>query len=393
MNKLSLKILFLLLPVLFVSSAAQGNELSGFMEYESRIFFHDPKYRHQQGCDSSIALQPEYYHEWENGSSFIFVPFGRFDSTDSERTHFDIRELNYLWLGDDWELRAGVGKVFWGTTEFVHLVDIINQTDLVENIDEEEKLGQPMFHLSVPRDWGVVDMFVLLWFRERTFPGQKGRLRTALEVDTDKARYQSSTEEHHPDFALRYSNTLSDCDFGIYHFMGTGREPLLHQEQDDLIPYYEQINQTGLDVQYVAGEWLWKLESLYRNGRIDNIFATVFGFEYTFVGLADSRMDLGVIGEYAYDERDQEATTIFQNDIMVGTRLTANDQQSSELLVGLVQDVDNSAHALSVEASRRIGSNCKLILEAWTFINSPKDDPLASAQRDDFLRLQLAFYF
>ena len=41
----------------------------------------------------------------------------------------------------DWSLSIGLGKVFWGVTEFNHLVDVINQTDLVEGIDGEAKLG------------------------------------------------------------------------------------------------------------------------------------------------------------------------------------------------------------------------------------------------------------
>ena len=379
--------------ILFIVPVARAHELSGRMEVEGRFFFHDPLFQGQDYYNGSVALEPEYYHEWETGSSFTFVPFARFDSGDSRRTHFDIRELNYLWLDDAWELRVGVAKVFWGTTEFVHLVDIINQTDLVEDIDGEDKLGQPMVHLSVPRDWGVMDMFVLPWFRERTFPGTPGRLRTALEVDAEHARYESSTEDRHPDFALRYSHTIGNWDFGIYHFMGTTREPRFIRRFDQLIPCYDQINQTGLDMQFVSGQWLWKLESIYRFGQQSSFLATVCGFEYTIVTLGETQMDLGLIGEYAFDDRGSGAMTIYQNDVMCGLRLTANDPASSELLVGLIQEIDDPATAVSIEASRRIGSNCKLMLESWTFLNAPGSDPLASLLRDDFLRLQLAYYF
>jgi len=383
---------------LTIAPRAQAGELSGLIELEGRFFFDNALFDKQEKCNGSIALEPEYYHEWENGSSFTFVGFARFDSVDSRRSHFDIRELNYLHLADEWELCVGIDKIFWGTTEFVHLVDIINQTDFVEDIDEEDKLGQPMIHLSVPQEEAVLDMFVLPWFRERTFPGRKGRFRSALQVDTDNPRYESAAEEHHVDFALRYSQTIGDWDFGIYHFIGTSREPSLVPELDNngqevLIPFYEQINQTGLDAQVVVGQWLWKLESLYRSGQEDDFFAGVCGFEYTFVALGETGMDLGVIGEYAFDDRDAEATTIYQNDVMGGLRLTANDAASSELLVGFIQDMNSSARAISLEASRRIGSNCKLMLEAWAFLDPPVDDPLANLRQDDFLRVQLAYYF
>ena len=326
------------------------------------------------------------------------MPFGRLDSADSERTHFDIRELNYLWPTDDWELRLGVGKVFWGVTEFVHLVDIINQTDLVENIDEEEKLVQPMVHVSAPRDWGVLDLFLLPVFRERTFPGRKGRLRSALVVDTDHTLYESDDEEHHVDFAVRYSNTIGDWDFGIYHFVGTGREPTLLPGADKkgravLTPFYEQINQTGLDVQFVAGQWLWKLESLYRTGQGDGFFASVGGCEYSLVGVAETGMDLGLIGEYAYDDRGDNATTAYENDAMFGLRLAVNDADGTELLAGLIQDLDSPSRALSIEASRRFGSNWKLSLQAWGFLDSAADDLLFNVRDDDFIQVELAYYF
>jgi hypothetical protein len=370
-----------------------AHELSGYIEAEGRLFFDDPLFEGQKRDSGSFAVEPDYYHEWESGSSFTFVPFARFDSADSRRTHYDIRELNYLHLAESWELRVGFAKVFWGTTEFLHLVDIINQTDLVENIDGEEKLGQPMVHLSVPRDWGTVDMFVMPWFRERTFPGSKGRLRSGLVVDTGNPEYESGAKEQHVDFALRYSHTIGDWDFGIYQFVGTGREPTLIRQNNRLTPFYEQISQTGLDAQFVAGQWLWKLESIYRTGQGGAFLAAVGGFEYTLVGLADTTMDLGIIGEYAYDGRSGKSVTAFDNDIMLGTRLAVNDAASSELLFGFVQDLDNSSRALSIEASRRIGSNWKLALEGWGFFNVSQDDAYYSLRNDDYLELKLSYYF
>ncbi len=101
------------------------------------------------------------------------------------------RELSWQLVSRSWELRIGVRKVFWGVAESQQLVDIINQTDLVENVDGEDKLGQPMVNIALIRSWGTVDFFLLPWFRERTFPGQVGRLRFAQPVDTDNPAYES----------------------------------------------------------------------------------------------------------------------------------------------------------------------------------------------------------
>jgi hypothetical protein len=396
------KILFmtaLFLPLLMLLAAhVLAHEFSGYVAAEGRFFFNDPLFPEQERNSFSLSFQPEYYHEWKNGSSFTFVPFARLDGTDSERSHFDIRELNFLWLGDAIEMRVGVGKVFWGVTEFVHLVDIINQTDLVENIDGEDKLGQPMIHLSFPKDWGVIDLFVLPYFRERTFPGSDGRLRSSLIVDTDNATYESGDKEHHIDFAVRYSHSLGDWDLGVYNFSGTGREPSLLVDLDDkgnpvLIPHYEQINQAGIDLQFVAGEWLWKLEALYRTGQGEDFFATVGGFEYTFVSISDTSIDLSIIGELAYDDRGSEATTTFQKDALLGLRINLNDAASSELLFGMSQDMDNSSNIMSIEASRRFGNNIKASLEARIFLNQSEGGFFYSLRNDDLLQLEIAYYF
>lgn len=38
-----------------------------------------------------------------------FVPFLRLDAHDENRTHWDIREANWLHLADTWDMTVGVG--------------------------------------------------------------------------------------------------------------------------------------------------------------------------------------------------------------------------------------------------------------------------------------------
>ncbi len=78
---------------------------------------------------------------------------------------------------------------------------------------------------------------------------------------------------------------------------------------------------------------------------------------------------------------------------MFGLRLAVNDVDGTELLAGLIQGLDSPARALSIEANRRFGSNWKLSLQAWGFLDSPAEDPLFSVRDDDFLQIELAYYF
>ena len=98
----------------------------------------------------SFSFIASYHRSWDDGKYlFDFVPSFRFDHEDSARNLIDIQELSWIRVGEDWELRAGVRKVFWGVTESRHLVDVINQLDFTEGLDGEEKLGQPMVNVSL----------------------------------------------------------------------------------------------------------------------------------------------------------------------------------------------------------------------------------------------------
>ncbi|NOZ68837.1 MAG: hypothetical protein GXP46_06260 [Deferribacteres bacterium] len=408
-------LLCLAVATLTLPDPATAVELSGWMQVEGRYFFQGPLYQEQDKNSLSFAVRPDIYREWAGGSSFTFIPFYRYDSADSQRTHFDIREAMFLWPREGYELRAGIGKVFWGVTEGRHLVDIINQTDLVESINEEEKLGQPMTDLTLLTGYGTLDFFVLPYFRKRTFPGRKGRLRFDPFIDTGRgAVYESTRKEHHIDYALRYSNTIGNWDIGFSHFYGTSREPAYLVQADSnenliITPYYEIINQTGLDLQYVNNAWLWKLEAIYRSGLSDGDFYAVdAGFEYTFSGLDLGSMDIGLIMEYLYDSRDSDMdlnavvagsyissrfNTFLDNDYLVGLRLAFNDAASSEVLTIFTQDLNNHSTVFQIEASRRIGDRLKVELNTYLFVDAGKDPVMGFLRNDSFMQIALMYYF
>ncbi len=382
-----------------LSFSVTAGQWSGYLGTEFRYFTQDPRDPRQHDENLSLVFEPEYYHEWDKGTqSLAFVPFFRLDQHDNERTHFDIRELTWLKAAENWELRVGLRKVFWGVTEFQHLVDIINQTDLVENIDTEDKLGQPMINLALINDWGTVDLFIMPYFRERTFPGIEGRPRNQPVVDEGLSKYESSAKEKHIDFAVRYSNYFGDWDVGVAHFYGTSRDPrsILTMNSSGapvLTPFYDIINQTSIDLQATKGDMLWKLEALHRSGQGETYNAVAGGFEYTFVGIFDSVIDLGVLGEYHYDGRGEDALTFFEDDIATGMRFAFNDAQSSEALVGLIWDRNTGGKFLNIEASRRIGNDWMLEMESRLLFSQSPSDPAFAISRDDYLELFLNYNF
>jgi len=372
---------------------ADPREWSGYVSVESRSFPQSAISPDQSRADVSVVFSPEYDVVYAGGSQAIsFEGFIRLDGMDSDRTHWDIRELFWEEVWDAWELRVGVRHIFWGVTESQHLVDIVNQTDGVERPDGEAKLGQPMVQLSLIRGWGTLDLFFLPWFRERPFPGNEGRLRPPLPISKD-ATYAADDVERHLNFAGRWSHFRGPFDFGLSHFYGTARDPLLLDDgQGSLRPHYARIHQTGLDAQAITGGWLWKLEVIHRSGQGDRFTALTGGLEYTFSNVKRSGADVGLLMEYLWDQRDAGPSP-FGDDVFVGSRLALNDVQSSVLLAGVVVDHSSATTALFVEASRRVGASWKVELEARAFANVDPLDPFYAFRRDSHFELKVRKYF
>ncbi|MEQ1864786.1 MAG: hypothetical protein ABL996_09045 [Micropepsaceae bacterium] len=382
------------------SAHAEPIDISGYLAAEARLYPAEAKYpsQHDDWISPSLALQPELRWKLDDENSLTLIPFGRLDAHDDERTHWDLREANWLYNAGGWDLRVGLGKVFWGVAESRHLVDIINQTDLVESLDEEDKLGQPMANLNVITGFGTWSAFVLPYFRERNFAGPEGRPGLPLRVAEKLAVFESGDEERHVDYALRWQERLGAIDIGLSHFHGTGREPRLVPTLVPggpvFVPYYDQIDQTGLDVQATFDSWLLKLEAIARSGQGDTFYAATAGFEYTLYQVFGSGSDVGLIAEYHHDGRDAVAPfTIFDNDVMVGARLALNDTDDTSFLGGAIVDVETQTTLMTVEFATRIAEGWKFELEGRFFPYVANGTTETAFEREHTFEVRLLRYF
>ncbi len=381
---------------------AQRVEFTGEVGFETRFFPQAPLYpgQHSARLSPSIRFEPELVYEWGGGDGswrFMATGFLRLDAHDGRRSHVDIRELGLLYLGDGVTAFAGIGKVFWGVTEVNHLVDIINQDDAVEDIDREDKLGQPMVNFTLEGGWGSLDFFYLPRFRERTFPGDDARLRGALPVSSD-ATFESGAGVWHQDFALRWSRPFGAFDLGTSFFRGTSREPRFQLGTDAqnvafLRPHYDVIDQIGIDAQWTGDAALLKLEAITRGGYGDRFVAATGGIEYTLYQLSGNS-DLGLLAEFMVDGRNAAAPpTVFDNDVFVGFRWALNDVHDTSILGGPVIDYETGEMLALVEAQRRLGNDWRFELEARIFANTAADAPTRGMRRDGFVSVGLSRYF
>lgn len=384
---------------LLFSAVVQANDISGYLGAELRYFYDDPLFEEQSEHNASLTSSLEYYRDLDDGDQRIaLTAFARIDSEDSERTHLDFNEFYWWGLFGDYEVYAGLRKIFWGVTESVHLVDVINQTDNLENIDGEDKLGQPMIQVVNARDWGTLSAFVMPYFRERQFVGEESRLRPGILV-SDDAAYQDEDKEQHIDFAFRWSHYVGIWDIGLSHFVGTSRDPIFAVDltgggELELQPVYQQIEQTGLDLQATIEAWLIKFEgiSVYEKsyGRRS---AAAGGIEYSFYSIGGTNADLGIVAEYQFDDRTGLRERTSQDDLVLGARWAFNDLDGSEILALMGQDLDYGNRFFSLELSRRLNDKWKVEAETRIFSNVSEDSPEYDFRQDDYLQIELRRYF
>lgn len=392
-------LLFLLATTCLALPAHAGDlEFSGYLGADATYFpetgFNAGQLEHFQG---GLFFRPELKWTSEDRDTLLkFAAFGRLDSADTERSHFDIREAYVFHDFGEVEALAGVNKVFWGVTESRQLVDIINQKDTLEYNDRNARLGQPMVQLTTRQDWGELSFIGMTGFREMQFSGMDGRFALPLLVDESAAVFEQSDKEWTPDFAARYSNTFGNLDLGLSLFHGTSREPrlVLNGSGTAYVPHYDRINQTGIDLQYTKDALLLKFEGILREGQGDTFGALVTGAEYTISQIGGGNGDLGLIGEYLWDGRDNfHPFTPYDNDVFLGLRYAANDERDTSALLGTTIDIDDGSFGIRAEFETRIADGFTLNADAQFFVAKGSNSDLRPLENDGFLSLTVKRHF
>ncbi len=432
---------------------AGTHKFSGSVEAELQFFPNEGSLDEQKDVFGSLAIRPEYYWRSENKNHKVKTKlFYRATEPNGSRTHGDVREFNYRFSRGGWYLTAGVDTVFWGVTESAHLVDIINQTDNLDSISGEEKLGQPMIAVGIEKDFGNIDAYVLPYFRTREFPSGPERYQIALgdqtpEIDSDANFYESDDEENNIDFALRWYKSFDQFDLGLSYFNGTSRDPLpvilnllesFGQDDngkptlnvDSIGSFYEQKQQLGLEFQYLYDDWIIKLEAAHQVMDSGDYSEAAFGFEYTFSDMSPWGQDVGILIEYLWNDREQvnllpytfeanselsdddrqfitdiangsdESPSVegyylspMQNDLFIGARFSLNDIAGTEFLAGVIYDLDDDTTSVSFEGSTRIGDSLRLTANVYFFNQVFEDNPFKPIENDDLIELKAEYFF
>ena len=366
------------------------------VEAENQFFASEGLYPDQKDYFLSGALKPKLDIKSVDGNhTFKFEFFARGSIQDPNRSHVDIRQAYYQRKVNSVTITAGMRKVFWGVTESNHLVDIINQSDVVESTDGKEKLGQAMLQIAKNSKLGNFEFFYLPYSRRIQLPSKTGRNRFPVVLEREDITFRSSDEAWHPSFAARWSRTVGDFSLGVAHFYGTSREPLFlgFNPATGLDLSYPLINQSGVDIQYNKNAWILKLETIYRTSEFQDFYALTSGFEYTLGNVFDKGADVGIVAEYTYDSRQELTFSGLDNDVFMGCRIALNDDKSTDCLFGGIFDVEKGTRLFRFEASRRVANSYKVAIKANILNNVSEREILYNFRNDDLFEMKVSKFF
>jgi hypothetical protein len=222
------------------------------------------------------------------------------DAEQDNRHYMKLNEAHLTHELGNYDIRIGKDIKFWGALELHNPADIYNRKNTeYDALNKDKKLGA-------------------LGTTLRYFFDNDDELTLIAGRDKSLNRY----------FA-KYSGTAEAIDFSL----------IAAKESDSrrLITYGT----------YLSGDTLYKLEL---SSDTDHYQSGV-GLEHTLYRIGESKKDLGVLAEY-YKSTDK--TLPYQDDLFTGVRLTFNDTHNSDIVAGMIRDLDSHKNSYSFEYNTRL---------------------------------------
>jgi hypothetical protein len=403
---------------------------SGELAIESRAFVND-----KDALTEDVGLGLRGRLEWRHTHG----PFeeklrvtGRLDGFDSARTVLVAEEAYLQYKSGSFRLRLGSDMVNWTATEAFHPADVINARNLDSDLENLEKVGEPMLSMQLRLAEGTTVQALVMPVRMRTlFPSPASRLNLA-EAGTDlRGRSLLLDRDGHftdsdfgPQAALRLQQTLGGADLSVHVLEHMDRtQPLVALSEADGRPVavFQTVRQVGGTYQQeVVSGLLAKVEAAYRwfvapsdpgetaasagviffgppfPGRNHGTVALGFEYALSHEGGGQSTFLLETQAVLGLPSAAAETLTPFQRDLLLGYRLALEDEDDKALLLGLIVDLqDARERLLSLTYQQRLGE-VFTVKAAVRFLDAPEEgsrSALSFLRGAHHLRITLVRHF
>ncbi len=357
--------------------------------------------------------------------------FGRMDRYDRDRSMLIPEEAWAQGKSERFRLRVGVDIVNWTATEAFHPVDVINARNWDSDLENLEKIGEPMLALQarVTETLSVTAMYLPVYTQPRQtssasrlhfgLPGLP--LPPRLQVDR-RGRFTDRDFGHQGAINLRQIWGQADISIQALEHMDRTQPLVMQNQTGGPAPFnlvFQTVRQVGGTFQQAVGPVLIKIEGAYRHfvpvhdASVDPVASPVgalpdrdhgelaVGLEYGLIHRGSYESTLLLEGQtmLGVDAAIARQLTPFQRDILAGYRFAFNDEDSKEFFLGAIADVmDGDQFLFTASYQQRLGESWTVRAGARVFVAPHPSDPLLARGLQAFrnaehLRLTLTRHF
>jgi hypothetical protein len=399
------------------SYAQLKSKSEGEVGVSSRAFYPDDD---PDTEDYGLALEAELELQSKVGGFRNQIQvFGRVGALDNDRSTVFLKDA---WLGyrDEYiDVRLGTQVLNWTATEAFHPSDNINSRNLDSNIENAEKIGEPMGSFRLRWEEGGMTGYFMPVRMEPRLPGPRSRLSVTqgqslgspLWGGTDGA---VNDDWFAPQWAVRLDQTLGSADLAVYYVDHQDRSQpaiVLSLASQEARALFTRVQRIGGTYTHALGEWLVKaevdhrlftkptLESgqvLVREVSVDHTSAAL-GLEWGW-GYEEAEGTVLLEGQAAIapdaTPAEQQQLGPFQRDVLVGYRHSFNNAASTELLFGAIVDLEDPTEVLgNMDFSHRLSDNWVMRGSGRVVFASNEESLLKSLDEAHSLQLSVIRYF
>lgn len=309
--------------------------------------------------NTKLSFENEYF-KTDAAVEFLY------SSEYKERRYLLLNELYFIKEFNDYRFVIGKELKYWGELEGYNIADVYNQKNYLKDpFDKSAKLGSIGANITRYFNENSLEVGVKFYEQDIKYP-QNETPYAPLAMNYTK-KLQTSDARYTPTLYLKanlVTDELLDSETSLilWHGYDTKRY-FIPISSTTLAQYAHRVDKVILLSHIVLGDTILKTELAYtdiiKNKKMSDYTQLSFGAEHSLYDIVGT--DITLYGEYyrylyVDDTKIQnvDIAEVYNNDIFLALRLNFNDVGSSDMKLGVLQDLDKGESVFKVDFHSRV---------------------------------------